>query len=104
MSEINIEDFITEVETEPRAYKKGFSRIKSAFSLNWKNAIKDPFESIRWIVALYLDENPYYCWADLVMWAQDMSGYGFFEGLRDRKELFMAGNCGYCGKCEVKED
>lgn len=97
-----LEDVLTQMENglEPRYQKKGFARIKAALNLNWRNAIKEPIDSIKWIIALYLDEDPYYCWADLVMWAEKLSGYGFFEGLRDRKE-FMASNCGYCGKCET---
>jgi hypothetical protein len=103
MSEINIEDFITEVETEPRKYKKGFARIKAAFSLNWKNAIKHPIDSVKTIIILYLDENPLYCWADLVCWSIDYMEHPFFDLFR-YPESYQVTGCGYCGKCEVKED
>lgn len=90
---------IMEVDPQPREYKKGLARIKAAFCLNWKEAVKHPIKAIKDIIILYLDEDSYYCWADLVAWAEDLSGYGFWEFLRNRYD-FKATGCGYCGKCE----
>lgn len=86
------------VPKESRKFKKGFARIRAMFQLNYKNAVKHPIESIKWMAALYLNENPKYCWADLVSWV-------VYESLFDLRFKLFECHCNenigfYCGKCK----
>jgi hypothetical protein len=85
-----------EEKPEVREFITGFARIRKALTLNWKNAIKKPFESVRWIIALYLDEDPYYCWARLVHWV--VLDYDFWDLIKYHQD-YEAYGCNYCGKC-----
>lgn len=97
---MNVEMF-EEIPNKPVVFKKGLDRIKKAFNLNWKNAIKHPIESIKWIIAVYLDENPKYCWAKLVIWVQFESFWEIFE--LDNFLVTCNPKDTYCGKCENGE-
>ncbi|OPY29475.1 MAG: hypothetical protein A4E27_00159 [Methanobacterium sp. PtaU1.Bin242] len=86
---------IEQIPLEPLEFETGFKRIKKALDIKWHLAHRDILETIRWVIALYLNESPKYCWADLVTWSLGWHGFG---------EVSEAHDCGYCGKCDCMTD
>jgi hypothetical protein len=52
---------------------------------------------IRWLIALLLNRNPKYCWAELVMWS---AKYSTFEETKSLSCVEHDCECGWCGKCD----
>jgi len=66
------------------------------------------FKKIKYIIATYLNKNPEYCWANLVLWAEGITPFWivfntlYMKNQICRKDVLLGiQGKSYCGKCDI---